>query len=306
MKRKKPNRKRLLAKMPTGEELYRIAREVLLAAGKQYAQSWYSDLYPAKKELEPVDPLVAANLMASRFIPYIDAYVDEGGQVVLAELGQQLADDWLVEAPQVLDAARSAALELCEATTDQFLRDIEITLAAIRKETADSIASGETLGETVNRIDRYMDEGSRWRARRIAVTESARAYNQGQHAATQPLDFIIGHELLLSDDACPLCHAIHRICPKIRKGGSFGKNGKNETYQDLKVPPFHPNCRCTTVPIFDDEAPQKWPDPAIPSENGYITPSETDYANAEEGGYLSVAIGNAKSIKGPITLTEVD
>lgn len=306
MKRKKPNRRRLLAKMPTGEELYRVAREVLLAAGRQYAQSWYSDLYPAKKELEPVDPLVAANLMAARFIPYIDAYVDEGGQVVLAELGQQLADDWLVEAPQVLDAARGAALDLCEETVNSFLRDLNTTLTGMRADVSASIASGETLGETVNRIDRYMDEGSRWRARRIAVTESARAYNQGQHAATQALDFIVGYELLLSDDACPLCHAIHRICPKIRKNGSFGKNGKNETYQDLKVPPFHPNCRCTTVPIFDDEAPQKWPDPAIPSENGYITPSETDYANAEEGGYLSVAIGNAKSIRGPITLTEVD
>lgn len=292
--------------MPAGEELYRIARDVLIAAGRQYAQSWFPDLYPAKKELEPVDPLVAANIMAARFIPYINAYIDQGGQVVTTELGQQLADDWLVEAPQVLDAARGAALDLCEETVNSFLRDLNTSLTGIREDVANSIASGETLGETVNRIDRHMQEGSRWRARRIAVTESARAYNAGQMAATQPLDFIVGHELLLSADACPLCHAIYRICPKIRKGGSFGKNGKNDTYKELKFPPYHPNCRCTTVPIFDDEAPASWPDPAIPGENGYITPSEDDFANAEEGGYLSVPLGNAKSIKAFITLTEVD
>ena len=148
-----------------------------------------------------------------------------------------------------------------------------------------------------------MKENARWRARRIAVTESARAYNQGRFEATKGLDFVAGYELVLSSDACPLCHAIKRQCPVIPKDGTFGQNGKNETYKNLKFPPFHPGCRCTTVVVFDDEVPKEWPKPVKPAENGYILPSDADFANAIEGGYESVAIGNAKSINAFI-LTE--
>jgi hypothetical protein len=292
--------------MPDGVELYTIARDVLKSLAKQQIASWYPDLLPKNKALEPLDPTSASLVMASRFIPYITSYIQDGGKVAVAEIGQQLADDWLVMAPEVIDAARTAALDLCEETVQTFTRDLNTTLEGIRGDIAASIQSGETAGDTVNRVAKWVDENSRWRARRIAVTESARAYNQGQVAATQSYDFVAGYELLLSSDACPLCHAIHRQCPKIPKGGSFGQNGNNKTYKDLKFPPFHPNCRCTLVTVFDDEVPDRWPAPVQPADNGYITPNENDYENAADGGYESVSIGNAKSLKSFITLTEVD
>lgn len=293
--------------MPVGDELYTIARDVLKALAKQQVASWFPDLLPKKKELDPLDPTSASLVMTSRFIPYITGYIEDGGRVAVAEIGQQLADDWLVQAPEVIDAARAAALELCDETVQTFTRDLNTTLEGIRGDVSAAIQSGETAGDTVNRVAKWIDENSRWRARRIAVTESARAYNQGQLAATAGYDFVAGYELLLSSDACPLCHAIHRQCPKIPKDGSFGTNGNHKTYKDLKLPPFHPNCRCTLVTVFDDEVPDRWPAPVKPGENGYIVPNETDYENAAEGGYESVAIGNAKSLKSFITLTdEVD
>jgi hypothetical protein len=92
-----------------------------------------------------------------------------------------------------------------------------------------------------------------------------------------------------------MCHAIQRQCPVIPKGGTFGENGKNQTYKNIKFPPAHPGCRCTIVVVFDDEVPSNWPKPVMPDpETGYIKPSERDYRTAEEGGYESVAIGNAK------------
>ena len=151
-----------------------------------------------------------------------------------------------------------------------------------------------------------MKDNARWRARRIAITESARAYNTGLTSAAEGLDFITGWELLLSGDACPMCQMIFRLCPVIPKGGTFGTNGKNKTYKDLKFPPFHPGCRCSLLEVFEDEMPKDLKPPVRPGDNGYLQPTEADYAAAEEGGYLSVAIGNAKSFTKTGRILEAD
>lgn len=298
--------------VPTGAPLYRIARDALRAVG-----IWQLRIYSEamQKAVDPLDPFMAAQNMAAQFIPFIEAYVDQGAQFARSEIGLQDADEWLVRNPQALFSARNAAMDLCQETIDNFVDDLNREILsvrederdalaaqirdAIRRDIATGIAQGETQGEVVNRVAKWLNDESRWRARRIATTESARAFNAGAMMSTMDLDFVVGYELVLSSDACPLCHAIQRICPKIPKGGSFGQNGKNNTYRNLKVPPFHPNCRCTQVPIFDDEAPEEWPRPALPEPGtAYIKPTQRDIETAEEGGYLSVEIGNAKSIGG--------
>ena len=286
--------------MPTGEPLFRIARDVLKATGEQYARTWAPEIYGRRKELEPIDPFTGGQIMAARFIPYIDAYIEAGGNAIRAELGFQPADDWLIRSPQIIEAARTATLDLCQETVDKFLVDVGTGLNEIRREVATSIEQGETLGNTVNRVSKWLDDESRWRARRVAVTESARAYNAGNMAATNEADFVAGYKLILSADACPMCHMIARLCPVIPKGGSFGANGKNPTYRNLKMPPFHPNCRCTIGVVFDDEIPKEWPRPVQPGDRGYLEPSDDDYSMAEEGGYETVRIGNAKTLTGQI------
>ena len=75
--------------MPKGTPLYRIARDQLLSLGiwrLRIAEQF-------NKRIEPEDPFIASQRMASQFIPYIDAYIDQGGRFVLGELGQQDADD---------------------------------------------------------------------------------------------------------------------------------------------------------------------------------------------------------------------
>lgn len=285
--------------MPSGEPLYRIARDTLKAAGmwqlRLFAQAGW-----LRKEIDPeyADPGFSARYMAGRFIPYIDAYIETGGTVARTELGLQNADDWLIRNPYAIEAARTATLSLCEETVSNFLGNLDDTLNGIRRDIAQSIDQGETTGETINRVARWIDDDARWRARGIAVTESARAFNAGFIASTEDLDFIAGYALELSSDACPLCHAIKRICPMIPKGGTFGQNGKNPKYANLKMAPFHTRCRCSLVTIFDDEVPESWPKPAKPGANGYIQPTEADIMASTAGGYESVAIGNAKSVSG--------
>lgn len=289
MKRKTP--KNRLDSMPNGTELERVIRRFLTDVGNNVAKPWLA-IYDRKKE---ADPFTGPLLLAGKFIPIIEAWIDEAGRSLLVSLDQQDADKWLVQSPETLRAARTAALDLCQDTIDEFTRDTLRTLQGMRMDIAASIESGETAGELTARISTWIKDSARWRARRIAVTESARAYNTGVIAAGETLDFIAGYELLLSSDACPICQMIFRLCPVIRKGGTFGTNGSNKTYKDLKFPPFHPGCRCSILEVFENEMPEQLKPPVKPSKNGYLQPTEADYLAAERAGYQSVAIGNAKS-----------
>ena len=300
MKRKTP-RKRLDA-MPSGIELERIARPFLRQLGMSVARP-YLAIYDRKKE---VDPFTGPYDLANKFIPVIEAWIDEAGRSMLVSLDQQDADQWLVRNPEILRAAREATLDLCIDTVNTFTGKVLATLEGMRLDIAASIESGETAGELTNRISRWLEEDSRWRARRIAITESARAYNLGTVRAAESLDFITGWKLLVSDDACPLCHMINRLCPVIPKGGSFGENGRNKTYKDLKFPPLHPGCRCSILEVFEDEMPKNLRPPVRPGSNGYLQPTDADYAAADAGGYLSVAIGNAKSFTKTGRILEAD
>lgn len=288
--------------MPSGEPLYRIARDILQALGKWQLRN-LREFARIKAAGEPLDPFMAAQNMAAQFIPYISSYIDQGAEHARSDIGLLPADDWMIRNPAALQAARLAAYDLCQETVDAFLIASGDQNDNLRREAARSIAAGETAGDMVDRMARWFDEDARWRARRIANTESARAFNLGQITSTEDLDFVAGYKWVLSDDACPMCHAIARMCPVIPKGGQFAQNGKNQTYKNIKLPPAHPNCRCTLVTVFDDEIPDSWPTPVLPDpETGYIRPSEPDIIAAREGGYQSVEIGNAKSIEGFVAL----
>lgn len=241
------------------------------------------------------DPFFASRQMAAGFIPYVDATIDAAGRAILADLGQQPPDDWFVANPTAIEAARRATLDLCEETIESFLDSLNGEIQKVRNEIAESVTEGETARSLVNRIARWMKPEARWRARRIANTESARAFNTGQVAATETLDFVAGFRWVLDGDACPLCHKVQRLCPVIPKGGTFAVNGKRASYKNVKFPPLHPNCRCTLVPIFDDEVPSEWPKTVLPDEGAdYVKPDAQDIETAEEGGYESVVIGNAR------------
>ena len=87
--------------MPSGTELERIARRILTELGNNVAKPWLA-IYDRKKE---ADPFTAPIDMAAEFIPIIEAWIDESGRSFLVSLGQQDADQWLVRAPEVIEAA---------------------------------------------------------------------------------------------------------------------------------------------------------------------------------------------------------
>ena len=221
MKRKTP-RKRLDA-MPSGIELERIARPFLRQLGMAVARP-YLAIYDRKKE---VDPFTGPYDLANKFIPVIEAWIDEAGRSMLVSLDQQDADQWLVRNPEILRAAREATLDLCIDTVNTFTGKVLATLEGMRLDIAASIESGETAGELTNRISQWLEEDSRWRARRIAITESARAYNLGTVKAARDAGLNFDRNGQLTLDEAKLDKALQNNFDEVVKIFSAGTNSKS-------------------------------------------------------------------------------
>lgn len=72
-------------------------------------------------------------------------------------------------------------------------------------------------------------------AQRLARTETNRAYHEAIWHKYNELDFVVGYEVKLSNNPkhCPFCSAMAGKYPK-----------------DFKFKGWHPNCRCSTIPIL--------------------------------------------------------
>lgn len=96
-----------------------------------------------------------------------------------------------------------------------------------------------------HRVGNYSSRLRRFRARRIARTEIAFAYNQGGYLAMQDaieagaFEGPLLKEWSTSEDerVCPICGPLNGV--KVAFEGEFEKGGS--------VPPAHPNCRCVLL-----------------------------------------------------------
>ena len=123
------------------------------------------------------------------------------------------------------------------------------------------------------------------------MTESAYFATQGQKECYKELD-VEEYEILgtLDSTTCERC-------------GSY--DGKHFPTKDMQVgvnaPPFHPNCRCTTIPYFDDEFTQNEKRAATDENGNYIEVGNMNYeewknkyvvknnvANGNENGIIDV------------------
>ncbi len=114
----------------------------------------------------------------------------------------------------------------------------------IRAEVANFVQNKETIGQLTDRLSSLFDEE---RAHMIAVTETTRAYAEGNAATWEESGYIEGKRWNTNRDeiVCPLCGPLDDEAVPINSEFSDG------TY----LPPRHPRCRCwvTGVPILDME-----------------------------------------------------
>ena len=111
----------------------------------------------------------------------------------------------------------------------------------VRKEVEARVTRGESTDKMVDAISKEL-EADRKRVERIVRTETAAIQNKASIDAYKGLGV----------DKIQVLGTLDRVT--CEKCGSF--DGKifeiDKAQQGLNIPPFHPNCRCTTVPYDED------------------------------------------------------
>lgn len=180
---------------------------------------------------------------------------------VSAELRQIPADDWNISHEPTYQAIEQAELALCESTRADLenatMQQAGEVIDEIRQQIATGMRQGESIGKLTGRVAQFFDLNLRWKARRIARTESTRAYNLGTYMAGQQSPLVEGWEWLLSIDACDKCKAIGMENGKPRRVGKnqpFATNqSDNPAYSTINFPPLHPHCRCVALYVLADD-----------------------------------------------------
>jgi len=112
------------------------------------------------------------------------------------------------------------------------LRDI------VKKGVADTVLRGKGTNLLINQLRKEFDVSYSY-ARRLAVTESSRVYSEAQKANYEA-NGVEWFEVMTELKACQICQPFNGKIFKV-----------SELVPALNAPPFHPNCRCTTVPHFN-------------------------------------------------------
>lgn len=107
----------------------------------------------------------------------------------------------------------------------------------VKKGVADTVLRGKGTNILINNLRKEFDVSYGY-ARRLAVTESARVYSEAQKANYEA-NGVEEFEVMTELKACQICQPFNGKIFKV-----------SELVPALNAPPFHPNCRCTTVPHF--------------------------------------------------------
>lgn len=109
--------------------------------------------------------------------------------------------------------------------------------AIVKKGVADTVLRGQGTNVLINNLKKEFDVSYGY-ARRLAVTESARVCSEAQKANYETNE-VEWYEVMTELKACSICQPFNGRIFKV-----------SEMVPALNAPPFHPNCRCTTVPHF--------------------------------------------------------
>ena len=107
----------------------------------------------------------------------------------------------------------------------------------VKKGVADTVLRGKGTNVLINSLKKEFDVSYGY-ARRLAVTESARVYSEAQKSNYET-NGVEEFEVMTELKACHICQPFNGKIFKV-----------SELVPALNAPPFHPNCRCTTVPHF--------------------------------------------------------
>ena len=162
--------------------------------------------------------------------------------------------------PEMIDRQIEEATVRLQRQAKQSLR------TSLRSLMGDGLERGETIRELSGRVQDWakqngdIDRQVKWRATRVARTESSRALNEGQVEAWKEAG-LTRMKWQIAPTPCEFCRMMSQKPHPIAKP-FFGQgevlqtdSGKRLTfdYSAIKSPPLHPNCRCTLLPIISNK-----------------------------------------------------
>lgn len=185
-----------------------------------------------------------------------------GGKRGLAELAS-------VEGGRELLASLDISWDVNNPERDKFLKEYVVRLAdkitaeqqaQLKDALSTSINEGETSRDATNRVFETLKLDEEWKAERIALTESARTYSQGELSSWKEAG-VEGKQWILAAGSCPVCDEIakqfnDKAVPLdsnfFDKGTSLEHEGGTFKfdYESIDSPPAHPACRCAVIPVI--------------------------------------------------------
>lgn len=143
----------------------------------------------------------------------------------------------------------------------------EETTNQLREALSEGVGKGESIAQLAKRVEGVYVDATGYRAERIARSEVLRASNFGTLEAYRQSGVVEAKEWLTAKDerVCPWCGpkdgTVKSLSdPFAEKGETLvGKNESGKTVKfnvgigDIDMPPLHPNCRCTLIPVLADD-----------------------------------------------------
>ena len=133
------------------------------------------------------------------------------------------------------------------------------TRVELEKILTDATLNNATLRDTTKKIEGFYSSSEKFRAERIARTETLDASTEATLEAYRQTGFVVKKEWFANPGACQFCQAIHGTVlgletTYLEPGQSIsGTEGGiyNIDYDSVEGPPLHPNCTCTVIPVVE-------------------------------------------------------
>lgn len=278
-------------KLYTAREMkdFRMTLEEYIAKGQESGVSdkWLKELESAS-DLHRIDRLKALQLQLANEIESLSAYKEQGLNKTLSDIYEEGYYRNVFDTQQINGVgsafARIDKRKINQALSkpwtydgktfsDRIWQDKEKLKHSLEKTLTQSIIRGEAPLKTAKRIaqEANVELSS---AKRLVLTESAAMSNKAsmdsyKELGVDEIEFVSA----LDGRTCDIC------------GAMDGKHFKtSEGVEGINLPPLHPNCRCTTVPYFNDEFTQGEMR-AARDENGktYYVPADMNYEEWKKG-----------------------
>ena len=206
--------------------------------------AWYASTMPAMVNDQLFVEYPSPEAMR-KFTQITDTFIgkvlENGAAVGIAKLPGATEGTWNIASESAMQYVRDRSFELAKSVPETMKGTVQ---AVVEKELANP--EGFTVDTVKIKIQEQVPELSGYQAERLARTETAAAFGEGQVQAWKA-EGIKGKQWLIGGGPCPTCEAVAAKYPNpipIDDMFEYGGESRNSI-------PWHPNCQCAVSPSND-------------------------------------------------------